>query len=65
MRVSQTRKRIAESLSMDPRTLTKRLAEIGINHSRALMPIEVDLITQKIGTREQLDHAARQLGIGA
>lgn len=65
MRTSQTRKRIAESLNIDPRTLTKRLHEIGITHSRALMPIEVALITSKIGTREQLDHAARMLGIGA
>lgn len=54
MKRIQTRRGLAEQLGWHHETLSKKLHEIGIKHSGALTPLDLELVANKIGTPEKL-----------
>lgn len=60
MRVIPTRKSLSVAFGWHVETLRKKLADIGITHSGALTPIDLELIHQKIGNPKKLRELAEK-----
>jgi len=56
----QTRVRLAEVYKMDRETITRMLIRIGITHSYALSPIEVEMFLNKYGDPKKLKKMAEK-----
>lgn len=61
MKIIQTRSGLANQYGIHRQTFSKWLESIGITHNKALTPIELQIVLNKIGTPEQLRQAAAQL----
>jgi hypothetical protein len=57
----QTRIFLADRYGMERHTFSDWLKRIGIDHNKALTPIELELIIKKIGTPEQFKAASARL----
>jgi hypothetical protein len=61
MKIIQTRIGLANQYGIHRQTFTKWLVTIGITHNKALTPIELQIVMNKIGTPEQLRQVTAQL----
>lgn len=49
MKLNQTRKYLATLFGVDQRWITKKIKELGITHSGALTPLDLELISKGLG----------------
>jgi len=63
MKRIQTRKTLGQLYGVDKETITRWLKRMGINHRYALLPMELELFKNKVGTPEQLKQLSKDFGL--